>query len=387
MIGDHVDIFVMGIDECAASLSQQLSSTPPIFMPKATVDSSTRELLQTATFNIDEAEKNPIAVPASNLTQPGPSNLGKQQMQASRSEPSSRPTRPGIEPLPSYEKGEQRRRLCGGVPLELLSLATLGSVLFFMLLLNSSANAVVLRVPGVGAFRGLRTYVEGRPVYVFRGIRFGESTAGASRFAKPTAARADKETVTDARSSRVGCLQLPYVSNNRIIRHNENTSEDCLHLNVWTPCTEEKSPGCRKTVLVFFHGQDFQWGDNNYYDGQWLAGLGQVVVVTPNFRLGAFGFLHIGCPGNVSESNIEGVACAPGNVALDDQRLAVEWIVAHIRSFGGNSTDIVLLGSGSGAWSVGAHMLGATARGASDQFWKHERFRKVILMSESPLRR
>ncbi|KAH9380030.1 hypothetical protein HPB48_006152 [Haemaphysalis longicornis] len=55
--------------------------------------------------------------------------------------------------------------------------------------------------------------------------------------------------------------------------------------------------------------------------------------------------------------------------------------------FGGNSTDIVLLGSGSGAWSVGAHMLGATARGASDQFWKHERFRKVILMSESPLRR
>ncbi|KAH9380028.1 hypothetical protein HPB48_006154 [Haemaphysalis longicornis] len=173
----------------------------------------------------------------------------------------------------------------------------------------------------------------------------------------------------------------------KVIRRNEDTSEDCLHLNVWTPCTEETRPGCRKTVLVFFHGQEFQWGDNNYYDGQWLAGLGQVVVVAPNFRLGAFGFLHIGCPGNVSESNIEGVACAPGNVALDDQRLAVEWIVAHIRSFGGNSTDIVLLGSGSGAWSVGAHMLGATARGPSDQFWKHERFTKVILMSESPLRR
>ncbi|KAH9380027.1 hypothetical protein HPB48_006155 [Haemaphysalis longicornis] len=196
----------------------------------------------------------------------------------------------------------------------------------------------------------------------------------------------DSKTVMDARSSRPGCVQIPYVANGRVIRRNEDTSEDCLHLNVWTPCTEKTEAGCRKTVLVFFHGQSFQEGDNNYYDGKWLAGLGQVVVVAPNFRLGAFGFLNLGCPEKRGWSAND-FDCAPGDVGLDDQRLAVEWVVANIGSFGGNSKDIVLVGSGSGAWSVGAHILGASARGTSDQFWNNARFTKVILMSDSPLKR
>ncbi|KAH9367459.1 hypothetical protein HPB48_007534 [Haemaphysalis longicornis] len=80
----------------------------------------------------------------------------------------------------------------------------------------------------------------------------------------------------------------------QVVRGHEDSSEACLQLNVWTPCTEATDPGCRKTVLVFLHAVEFQNGDNNYYDGSWLAAIGQLVVVAPNFRLGAFGFLNLG---------------------------------------------------------------------------------------------
>lgn len=39
------------------------------------------------------------------------------------------------------------------------------------------------------------------------------------------------------------------------------------------------------------------------------------------------------------------------------------------------------MGSAAGAWSVGTHIT------CDDLFWRHERFIKVILHSESPLRR
>ncbi|KAH7934039.1 hypothetical protein HPB49_020773 [Dermacentor silvarum] len=79
------------------------------------------------------------------------------------------------------------------------------------------------------------------------------------------------------------------------------------------------------------------------------------------------------------------IPCTPGHVALGDQRMAVQWVLDHIASFGGNASDVVLMGSGSGAWSVGAHLLEEETPGP--RFWSHERFAKVILMSESPFRR
>ncbi|KAH8032045.1 hypothetical protein HPB51_022793 [Rhipicephalus microplus] len=206
---------------------------------------------------------------------------------------------------------------------------------------------VYVTIPGMGDVRGIQATVENQPVYVFRGIQYARSPEGLLRFAQ-------------------------------LIRSNEDTTEDCLHLNVWTPCTERTAPGCRKTVLVFFHAIEFQNGDNNYYDGLWLAGLGHLVVVAPNFRLGAFGFLNIGC--------LSGDApCAAADVAMGDQMMALQWVLDHIARFGGNASDVVLMGSASGAWSVGAHLLKDGMGGP--RFWSRERFSKVILMSESPFRR
>ena len=42
-------------------------------------------------------------------------------------------------------------------------------------------------------------------------------------------------------------------------------------------------------VIVFIHGESYEWNSGNPYDGSVLAAYGQVVVVTLNYRLGVLG--------------------------------------------------------------------------------------------------
>ncbi|KAI9043066.1 carboxylesterase [Aspergillus affinis] len=113
-------------------------------------------------------------------------------------------------------------------------------------------------------------------------------------------------------------------------------SEDCLYLNVWTqPKTSTPKP-----VLVYIHGGRFAVGGANspFYDGQHLAANEDVVVVTFNYRLNIFGFS--GAPGLTQ------------NVALLDQRMAVEWVHKNIAAFGGDPEHITIFGQSAGGASV-----------------------------------
>jgi para-nitrobenzyl esterase len=42
-------------------------------------------------------------------------------------------------------------------------------------------------------------------------------------------------------------------------------------------------------VLVFIHGESFEWNSGNPYDGSVLASYGDMIVVTLNYRLGVLG--------------------------------------------------------------------------------------------------
>ncbi|GFR32995.1 acetylcholinesterase-1 [Trichonephila clavata] len=81
-------------------------------------------------------------------------------------------------------------------------------------------------------------------------------------------------------------------------------NEDCLYLNIWTP--DGANPQNKKAVIFFIHGGGFRYGSirQMIYNGAPLAALGDVVVVTVNYRLGSFGFLTTGtedAPGNVGK--------------------------------------------------------------------------------------
>ncbi|KAH9382553.1 hypothetical protein HPB48_008932 [Haemaphysalis longicornis] len=166
--------------------------------------------------------------------------------------------------------------------------------LLLLFLFAAGDDEVVLVVPGQGRFRGLKERVDDGLVYVFRGIRFAQNTAGERRFSRSFGTYLTSDGWYDARAPKPGCAQGAFKIDGKVVRQNNDTTEDCLHLNVWTPCTRDSDPDCSLTVLVFFDSRGFQSGDNNLYDGRWMAGLGRLVVVAPNFRLGVFGFLNLG---------------------------------------------------------------------------------------------
>lgn len=117
-------------------------------------------------------------------------------------------------------------------------------------------------------------------------------------------------------------------------------SEDCLTLNVWAP-----QQGAGLPVLVWLHGGAFTIGGSSLptYDARLLAGEQRVVVVSPNYRLGALGWLS-GLPG------------VTPNCGLLDQLLALAWVREHIASFGGDPDNVTILGESAGAGSV-LHLL------------------------------
>ncbi|KAG8257315.1 hypothetical protein J6590_053122 [Homalodisca vitripennis] len=128
-------------------------------------------------------------------------------------------------------------------------------------------------------------------------------------------------------------------------------SEDCLYLNVYT---NELSPknGEKKPVFVSIPGGGFLcWSGSSTKSGVDNFMNGDVVVVSFNYRLGAFGFLSL-----ERED-------APGNAGLKDQTLALQWVHDNIDSFGGDPNNVTLIGVSAGGASVHFQLLCPPSRG------------------------
>jgi para-nitrobenzyl esterase len=149
-----------------------------------------------------------------------------------------------------------------------------------------------------------------------------------------------------------------------------NMSEDCLYLNVWTPAqnADEKLP-----VMVFFFGGGFREVALSMptYNGTTLAKRG-VIVVTPNYRLGALGFLAH------PQLDLESPHNTSGNYGLMDQQAALSWVQRNIGAFGGDPSRVTIFGQSAGAESVLIHVASPTSKGLFQQaivesgpFWAH----------------
>lgn len=57
----------------------------------------------------------------------------------------------------------------------------------------------------------------------------------------------------------------------------------------------------RLAVVVYIHGESYEWNAGNTYDGSVLAGHGNVIVVTINFRLGVLGKTATETPNYIHE--------------------------------------------------------------------------------------
>lgn len=119
-------------------------------------------------------------------------------------------------------------------------------------------------------------------------------------------------------------------------------SEDCLSLNVWTPAGD----GEQLPVMVWLYGGAFIVGGTGSptYHGARLAAEQHVVVVSINYRVGAFGFLDL--------RTVPGGDTTDPNCGSHDQRLGLQWVRDHITELGGDPERITVFGESGGAGSI-----------------------------------
>jgi para-nitrobenzyl esterase len=145
----------------------------------------------------------------------------------------------------------------------------------------------------------------------------------------------------------------------------QRASEDCLVLNVYTPGADE----ARRPVMVWIHGGGFTNGSGHlpYYNGNRLAQHGDVVVVTINYRLGVFGFLHVDHlldgSGSAARDELRARFAGSANNGLRDQVTALRWVHDNIAGFGGDPGRVTVFGESAGGMSVASLMASPAAAG------------------------
>ncbi|KAM6894519.1 acetylcholinesterase isoform 1-T2 [Lycodopsis pacificus] len=250
-------------------------------------------------------------------------------------------------------------------------LLLLSQILLLSLLIptcSSQSEADLIVQTRMGRVRGTRMPVPDRSfVTSFLGIPFAEPPVGKRRFRRAEPKR-PWTGVYEANAYPNACYQavdttFPGFQGSEMWNPNREMSEDCLYLNVWVPSSPRPH---NLTVMVWIYGGGFYSGASSLdvYDGRYLAHSETVIVVSMNYRIGAFGFLAL-----------HGSSEAPGNVGLLDQRMALQWVQDNIQFFGGNPKQVTIFGESAGGASVGFHLL-------SPDSWPF--FTRAILQSGVP---
>ncbi|KAJ7471049.1 sterol esterase [Mycena latifolia] len=229
------------------------------------------------------------------------------------------------------------------------------------------AGAPLITLP-YGVFRGA---ADGN-LSTFLGVPFAQPAA---RFELPKAP-AFLHGVQNATTFGAACPQqalspLP-VSLPLAIGTYPAISEDCLTLNVFVPSSA--GPSAKLPVFVWIYGGGFEIGNSADQDVRPIVERSivagePVIIVTPNYRLSAFGFL------GGREAGDAGIS----NLGLRDQIFALEWVQQHISAFGGDPKRVVIAGPSAGAISVGVLLL------SNKRFNPTTLFRGAFMLSGSPI--
>ncbi|XP_047520258.1 juvenile hormone esterase-like [Pieris napi] len=197
-----------------------------------------------------------------------------------------------------------------------------------------------------GLVKGKLNEFEGFYYYSFEGIPYAENTAGENRF-KPPVPKKSWSHILDATRTGPVCPQME-------MKYKRNQmNEDCLSLNIYVPANITKP----LPIFVFIHGGGHFMSSGNtdsMYGPQYLLQK-DIIFVTMNYRLHAFGFLSL---------NTED-AC--GNSGLKDVILSLKWIKQNLKYFGGDTSRITVGGQSSGATLTNLLMLSTNTNGLFQQ--------------------
>lgn len=184
--------------------------------------------------------------------------------------------------------------------------------------------------------------VQGRDkdgVLLFAGVPYAAPPTGRGRFRPATA----PEPWREVRPATRFAPAAPQTATGGLTASaSVRWDEDCLYLNISTPAAD----GAGRPVLFWIHGGGYRNGQGAipWYNGARFAARGDIVVVSINYRLGAFGFTDLSAFGSEFADS--------GAIGLLDQITALRWVQDNIDRFGGDPAKVTIAGESAGAFSV-----------------------------------
>ncbi|KAL2818016.1 Alpha/Beta hydrolase protein [Aspergillus granulosus] len=222
----------------------------------------------------------------------------------------------------------------------------------------------VLKLP-YGKWRAY-SYNSEADVYTFRNIRYAAPPIGDLRWATP----APPEFVAGIQDGSYGhnCIPgpIPPEFDSPIFENiTKNANEDCLFLDIYVPGKALKSHRPSVPVVVWIHGGAYVTGSKDqgisigYFDGTSLIQRAEqnLIVVSINYRLGAFGFLAGEPLRGEGNGTCTTRTSAVFNAGLHDQRAALKWVQSYIHLLGGDANNVSAWGQSAGAGSIMHHLI------------------------------
>jgi len=184
-------------------------------------------------------------------------------------------------------------------------------------------------------------------VLTFKGVPYGQSTAGDNRWLPckpPTPWDGERPALVYGANCPQSLHDFTAVEQSFLQQWVDGyLSEDMLKLNIWTPSLSGK-----RAVMFYIHGGGYSFGSSYElasHHGAQMARHHDVVQISVNHRLNALGFLDV--------SQVGGEAYAEsGNLGMADLVAALRWVRDNIASFGGDPDKVMIYGQSGGGSKV-----------------------------------
>lgn len=188
---------------------------------------------------------------------------------------------------------------------------------------------------------------------MWRGIPYAQPPLGDLRWRPPTFHQGWARTL-DASNFGPACIQYPCWSSENVSR----ISEDCLTVNVVSP----PRLNVKHPTVIYINAGEFHCGTSDDSESRLTQFAKDVVYVSFNYRVGAFGFL--------ASQDLRGrdASGSTGNYGMLDQRFLLQWVHHNIEAFGGDASRVTIWGESSGGTSVAYHLVRNTRRTGASMF-------------------